>query len=151
MRKHGNGSASNQRPGLARCLLQARRVVMAVAATKHPAPAEGLCTARSWELTGEQRLAAAVLQHAVDDYLKYAAATDRRGRRLFADARRWVESAKKSNSYSFEAICDHLGLDADYLRRGLRAATVQVRCETLRAVTMEGVVGPPLRRRASNE
>jgi len=28
---------------------------------------------------------------------------------------------------------------------------VQVRCETLRAVTMVGVAGPALRRRASNE
>jgi AraC-like DNA-binding protein len=124
---------------------------MVVGATKHPTPVQGLCSGRSRDLTGEQRLAAAVLQHAVDDYLKYAPATDRRGRRLFADARRWVESGKKADPYSFEAICDHLGLDAGYLRRGLRVATVQVRCETLRAVTMVGVVGPALRRRASNE
>jgi hypothetical protein len=122
-----------------------------VGATRHLAPVQGLCTSCWRDLTGEQRLAAAVLQHAIDDYLKYAAATDRAGRRLFADARRWVESGRKSIPYSFEVLCDHLGLDADYLRRGLRAATAKARYDTLRAVITVGVGEPAVRRRAANE
>jgi hypothetical protein len=70
-------------------------------------------------LTGERRLMLAVLEQAADDYLKHYA-VDLRHRRLFAEAVRWIESADRSHLYCFANICDHLGLDAEYLRRGLR-------------------------------
>jgi hypothetical protein len=103
------------------------------------------------EFTGEQRLIIAVLEHAIDDYLKYAAATDRRRRRVFLNAERWVESADASPLYSFQTICDHLGLDAAYLRRGLRRCAARARREALRPAGVIEFVVPPERRRASNE
>ena len=75
---------------------------------------------RGKDLTGEQRLMTAVLELAVDDYMKHAAARDRLRQGLFAEAERWIESTDRSWLYAFETICDHLGLDVDYVRRGLR-------------------------------
>jgi len=103
------------------------------------------------EFTGERRLIIAVLELAIDDYLKYAAATDRRRRRVFLSAQRWVESANASPLCSFQAICDHLGLDAAYLRRGLRRCTARDRREALRPAGVIELVVPPERRRVSNE
>lgn len=103
------------------------------------------------EFTGEQRLVVAVLEHAVDDYLKYAVATDRRRRRVFLSAQRWVESADASSLYSFQGICDHLGLDAEYLRRGLRRWAARARRDTRRPAGVCEFVVPLERRRASNE
>lgn len=70
--------------------------------------------------TGERRLMIAVLEDAVEVYRKKAGARDRRGRQLFADAEAWIESDDRSWLYSFANICDILGIDASYLREGLR-------------------------------
>jgi len=75
---------------------------------------------RGKDLMGEQRLMIAVLESAVEDYLKYVAAGDRLRQGLFAEAERWIESTDRSRLYAFETICDHLGLNVEYVRRGLR-------------------------------
>ena len=93
-------------------------------------------------LSGEQRLMYAIIAAAVDEYLAYAASTDGPGRALFAEAERWIESDDRSSLHAFGTICDHLGLNADYLRRGLRRVEMRAR----------GHGAAPLERRmASNE
>jgi len=82
---------------------------------------------RAEALSPERRLMAAVLEDAVHVYRTLAAATTPRQRALFADAEAWIESEDRSWIFSFESICDHLGLDPDYLRRGLRAHKARVR------------------------
>ena len=108
---------------------------------------------RRTDFTGEQRLMVAVLENAVDDYLKYAAARDPRQRRLFADTEEWIEADGRSWLYDFGTVCDHLGLDAGYVREGLRRAKARARGETrLRLSAGAGEIAPvPQRRRASNE
>lgn len=69
---------------------------------------------------GERRLMVAILEDAVDVYRKQAGARDRKRRQLFEDAQSWIESSDKSWIFSYENICDVLGIDADYLRAGLR-------------------------------
>jgi hypothetical protein len=69
---------------------------------------------------GERRLMVAILEDAVDVYRKQAGARDRKRRQLFEDAEAWIESADKGWLYSYENICDVLGIDAGYLRKGLR-------------------------------
>jgi hypothetical protein len=69
---------------------------------------------------GERRLMIAILEDAVAVYRKQAGARDARGRSLFHEAEEWIEDGEKSWLFSFENICDVLGIDADYLRRGLR-------------------------------
>jgi len=61
----------------------------------------------------ERRLLAAVLFDAV---LQLA----RRGSAGAAEAARWVRDREDDNTpFSFNAVCEGLGLDADYLARGL--------------------------------
>jgi hypothetical protein len=68
----------------------------------------------------ECRLLWAVLENAVDTYMKNAAATGRRGKRLFQEAEAWIMQDDPTWLCSFISICHVLGLDPDYLRRGLR-------------------------------
>ena len=70
---------------------------------------------------GERRLMAAVLEDGVTAYMKHAGATDSQRAELFADAEAWIESDDGVSFYSFENICAVLDLNAEYLRRGLRA------------------------------
>src|SRR6476469_1366450 len=52
-------------------------------------------------LTGEQLLMCAIIEDAVDAYLKYAAATRPDLQDRFAEAERWVESEDRSWLYAF--------------------------------------------------
>jgi hypothetical protein len=71
---------------------------------------------------GERRLIVAVLEDAVHMYLKHAAARIEVHRALFREAEEWIEDGDTQWFLSFENVCAVLDLDADYLRRGLRAA-----------------------------
>ena len=73
------------------------------------------------ELDPDRRLMLAVLETAVNDYFKSAGASDRERLALFREVEEWVESRDPRWLFSFENICDVLGLDADYVRGGLRA------------------------------
>jgi hypothetical protein len=75
--------------------------------------------AREGGLVRERRLMLAVLEDAVECYQKYALARDPRGRLLFDDACDWIESAERDWPFSYENICEVLGLNPEYIRRGL--------------------------------
>jgi hypothetical protein len=81
---------------------------------------------RKASVDGERRLMVAILEDAVDVYRKQAAARDRKRRQLFDDAEAWIESADTSWIFSYENICDVLGIDSAYLRNGLRAWKAKV-------------------------
>ena len=68
----------------------------------------------------ECRLLWAVLENAVDTYMKNATATSRRGKRLFREAEEWIMQDDPTWLCSFISICHILELDPDYLRLGLR-------------------------------
>lgn len=68
----------------------------------------------------ECRLLWAVLENAVDTYMKYATATNRRGKRLFREAEEWIWRDDPTWLCSFVSICNILGVEPEYLRRGLR-------------------------------
>jgi hypothetical protein len=73
----------------------------------------------------ERQLMFAVLELAVNDYLTYAGARDARRQALFRDAEGWVDDRDARWLYSFENVCNVLGLDPDCLREGLRARTAR--------------------------
>jgi hypothetical protein len=79
----------------------------------------------------ERYLMVAVLRDAVECHQKYALTRSPRGRTLFAEAVGWIESTDREWPFSYENICEVLGLDPTYLRRGLskwpRHATSQAR------------------------
>lgn len=74
---------------------------------------------REGGLVRERRLMLAVLQDAVECYQKYALARDPRGVELFRDASAWIESQEREWPFSYENICEVLGLNPEYIRKGL--------------------------------
>jgi hypothetical protein len=70
--------------------------------------------------TGERRLLFAVLEEAVESFFRYRNATTRRGQRLFNETVEWFWDRDQGWLYSFETICQHLDLDAEYIRGGLQ-------------------------------
>ncbi len=80
---------------------------------------------RRTEHEGERRLMIAVLEDAVGVYRKQAGVREGRNREIFLEAEEWIEDQDRTWLFSFQNICDVLGLDADYLRRGLRAWKTQ--------------------------
>jgi hypothetical protein len=68
----------------------------------------------------EANLLWAVLANGIEEYMKYATATSRRGRRLFREAETWIMADEPKWLCSFVSICHVLGLEPEYLRTGLR-------------------------------
>jgi hypothetical protein len=77
----------------------------------------------------EYQLLVAVLDDAVRCFQKYLGAKNRRQRRLFNDAEVWIMRAHEVSgrnaedaapSFSFEYVCDTLGIDANDVRELLR-------------------------------
>ena len=74
---------------------------------------------REGGMVRERRLMLAVLQDAVECYQKYALARDPRGVELFRDASQWIESGERDWPFSYENVCEVLGLNPEYIRKGL--------------------------------
>lgn len=68
---------------------------------------------------GEKKLLLAVLEDAVGCFQKYFFAHDKKGRALFKDAEHWIMEESDDGVFSFDAVCELLEIDPDYLRRGL--------------------------------
>jgi hypothetical protein len=105
-------------------------------------------TRRSLPLSGEQRLLLAVLEQAVGTFRRYAIASDRRGRALFADVAAWFASEDTRWMFSFVPICDALGFDVAYVRSGLRRWR-DTQCASL-FHRMKVATGGALRRRSES-
>jgi hypothetical protein len=71
-------------------------------------------------LEGERRLMLAVLEDAVACFQKYADASRPRGQRLFQEAEEWFFEGESVWPFSFESICDVLGIDGNYFRTNLQ-------------------------------
>ena len=68
---------------------------------------------------GEEKLALAVLESAIEDFQKYVFSKDQRGQKLFQEAEEWFLEKDDDQLFSFEYICATLQLHPDYIRRGL--------------------------------
>jgi hypothetical protein len=67
----------------------------------------------------EQILMFAVLKDALETFQRLYEANTRAGRRLFREAEEWIWSDEADRVFAFVHVCDMLGLDPGYLRRGL--------------------------------
>jgi hypothetical protein len=91
----------------------------------------------------EHALMVAVLEDAARCFLNRWNAASRKDRLLHTEARDWFRSTECMRLYDFENVCDVLGIDADYLRRGLfrelerRRAGGQPRVVTLTSSTRD--------------
>jgi hypothetical protein len=68
---------------------------------------------------GEERLMLAVLESAVEDFQKYVVARNLSGKKLFQEAEDWFLEKDNRALFSFESVCETLGLHADHIRKGL--------------------------------
>jgi hypothetical protein len=68
---------------------------------------------------GEERLMLAVLENAVEYFQKHVLARNPRGKQLFQEAEEWFLDKDSEALYSFENICETLGLHPDPIRKGL--------------------------------
>jgi hypothetical protein len=85
-------------------------------------PCQYFDLARGHRLTGEQRLMLALLADAINVYQQGALARSTRKRLLYVDAERWIMQSRASrHAFSFETVCEALGIDPSVLRRGLIA------------------------------
>jgi hypothetical protein len=75
---------------------------------------------RSEHLDPEKALVAAILDDAIHEYRKYSGAHDPNGKKRFREAEKWIMHGGNGWIFSFDNVCDLLGLDPDYVRRGLR-------------------------------
>ena len=62
----------------------------------------------------------AVLREGMETYMRYAAATNRRGQRLFTEAETWIFEDDPTWLCSFVSICHVLELEPGYLRARLQ-------------------------------
>lgn len=80
---------------------------------------------RSEHLQPEKDLLVAILQDGIDTYRKYRGARDPEGRKQFLEAEEWIMGSDDDWVFSFQHICDCLGLNSDYVRRGVRESKAE--------------------------
>ena len=68
---------------------------------------------------GEEKLALAVLESAVEDFKKHVLSKAGKERKLFQEAEEWFFEKDSDQLFSFEYICEILRLAPSYIRRGL--------------------------------
>jgi hypothetical protein len=74
---------------------------------------------RKFYLNPERSLMLAVLQDAIFCFQANLTATSTKKRMLFLEAEQWILEQDKVYVFSFENICEMLGVGATYLRKGL--------------------------------
>src|SRR5713226_3759658 len=70
--------------------------------------------------SGEAELMLALLKDGIDCFFKSLAARDEKGTELFAETDSWIFEHHGDWLFSFENVCETLGIDASCLRARLR-------------------------------
>lgn len=67
----------------------------------------------------ERALMSALLFDGVQAYMSYVCAADEEVKAKYREAYTWVTAKEREYVFSFENVCEGLGLDPEYLRLGL--------------------------------
>ena len=70
-------------------------------------------------LEPEKRLLMAILEDAVNCFQDNVLAETSKAKKLFDEAEEWVLAEGGDWIFSFPNVCEHLGINPDYVRRGL--------------------------------
>ena len=81
-----------------------------------------LDTFRRSELEPEKSLLAAILEDAVQEYRKFNGPHDPKSKIRFNKVEEWFNRRDKEWIFSFDNVCELLGLDPEYIRRRLLEA-----------------------------
>ncbi len=85
-------------------------------------PSQFYDTSAGHRLTGEQRLMLALLADAINVYQQGAASRSTRKRLLYVDSERWIMTdSPNRHAFSFETVCESLGINPAVLRRRMIA------------------------------
>jgi len=74
---------------------------------------------RKAQLEPEQRLMLAVLEDGIECFQDNVLARNGRRKKLFEEAEEWILEEDNNWIFSFDNICEVLGLNPQYVRRGL--------------------------------
>ena len=74
---------------------------------------------RNISLEPEMALMLAVLEEAISCFQRYVLAQGGKGKRLFREAEQWIMEKDDKRLFSFENICEVLGLSPGFVRSGL--------------------------------
>ena len=74
---------------------------------------------RTAHLEPEKHLMHAILEEAIKTFRMHASSKSGHDYRLFLDAQLWIMARNDDWLFSFENICEVLGLDPDFVRSGL--------------------------------
>ena len=74
---------------------------------------------RKTVLEPEKSLMLAILEDAISSYQDNLRSQGKRGKKLFEEAEEWIAETSSAWIFSFESVCEALGLNAAYVRRGL--------------------------------
>jgi len=67
----------------------------------------------------ERALMAALLFDGVQSYIHYALAKTQKAKSKYAEAHRWIFEMKGEYVFSFDKVCEALGVNPEYFRYGL--------------------------------
>ena len=70
-------------------------------------------------LEPEKSFMLAILEYAVASFQKYIFARDSKGKAIFHETEDWILEENSDRLFSFETVCDALGFNPSYVRRGL--------------------------------
>lgn len=71
----------------------------------------------------ERALLSALLFDGIQAFISYTLAATEKERAKFAEAQLWVSDKSTDYAFSFNSVCDALGVHPDYLRYGLSNAS----------------------------
>ena len=70
---------------------------------------------------GEHALMFAILEDAIKDFQKYFTVRHPKSKRQYHEAVAWILGENSDGLFSFDNVCENVGLNPSYLRRRLRA------------------------------
>jgi hypothetical protein len=85
-----------------------------------PAQYNTIVRRRSTE-EGEHKLMFAVLESAVETYLKHMTGKSPARRRLFFEVQNWIDAKNRVGIFSYHTLCESLGIDAKALSIALES------------------------------
>lgn len=99
---------------------------------------------------GERRLMAAILSDGIEAYIaqstSHAAIVRPLNAKIRGDAEEWVETVDESYVFSFDNVCESLGIDPHYLRLGLSRYVQTVEARRARGEASQGAAWKKIRR-----
>jgi hypothetical protein len=104
---------------------------------------------RKLHLEPEKKLLLAILEDAIACYQKYIFARDSKGKALFHEAEEWIAEGGGGSVFAFDSVCESLGLNPEYLRRGLTGWTKAALAQRTQAKIYQLAPRPQRQRRSA--